>query len=197
MNVIRTCLSCVLHCWHVSRPCLKPCLQASRRRGSLQGDGHRRRQGARWYVHNCGHVWHGCEHIRPVWTTQESVRQFGSSKNTRRSPLTQPLLVCDHLNPMDRLEVEPPDVDKQKLWRNNNASLKNGSPHEVSACTVEQLAVMRALSHEPHADQPFGSSHSGSSLSLLTRGRRVIFCCCAKTFSFGQEGRKSPMVGCK
>ena len=51
MNVIRTCLSCVLHRWHVSRPCHKPCLQASRRRGSLQGDGHRRRQGARSYVH--------------------------------------------------------------------------------------------------------------------------------------------------
>ena len=70
----------------------------------------------------------------------------------RKTTASQRVRVCDDLDPMDRLEVEPPDADQLDFWRANYAKLKGGSPREGLACAMEQLATMHArvvtLCHE-------------------------------------------------
>ena len=44
-----------------------------------------------------------------------------------KASASQRVRVCDHLDPMDTLEVEPPVADQWELWRANYAKLKGGS----------------------------------------------------------------------
>ena len=86
----------------------------------------------------------------------QAVAQVAETVRGVRASTSQRVRVCDHLDPMDRLEAEPPDANQQELWRANYAKLKGGSPHDGSACTMEQFAAMHArvvtFCREPYAD---------------------------------------------
>ena len=64
------------------------------------------------------------QHSQTVAQVAEAVREVKASTSQR-------VRVCDHLDPMDKLEVEQPDADQQEFWRTNYAKLKGGSPHEL------------------------------------------------------------------
>ena len=67
----------------------------------------------------------------------QAVAQVVEAVREAKASASQRVQFCDHLDPMDKLEVEPPDADQQVFWRANNAKLKGGSPcsvHDGTAC---------------------------------------------------------------
>ena len=79
----------------------------------------------------------------------QTVAQVSGAVREVKASASQRVRVCDHLDPMDRLEVDAPDADQQELLREANyAQLKGGSPREGSVCLMGQLAAMhvRAVS---------------------------------------------------